>query len=259
VGLAEPLTKINLATGEVYTRPPTVEHAIDEALLLSGSELNRRITVSTAGHSEFIPSEVVVHLARRTRKDNSEAKFRHLYETLTKRVATHLPKGRGGMDEFVRQTVLDVFVDRICEDRTSPGEALDFAECKFALFVANLVRDARSKYRRSLGRETELGSGEDEDGVSATSNSKLQELLEGRLGDFDDPMFRKELLEAISLLKPEQRRQVMLIFQDLKDSSKDPNEKTVASMLGISDRQVRNRKKEIIEALRRIMIEGVEP
>lgn len=256
--MAAPLSKIHIATGAPYKRPADIERAVDQALLLPREELRRRIAINTPEHPDYVPSEVLVHLVRLSRQDNSEASFNRLYNILVARVTARLPKGKDDVDAFVRQNVLDVFVDRVCEDRRVPGHALDFAECRFAAFVANLAKDARDKYRRSLGRESALGSDEDEDGFSRPVREKFEAILDGRHGDFDDPNFRKEFCEAISLLKPEQRRQAMLIVEGLNDASGDPTERTIASTLGISDRQVRNRKQGIVDALRRIMIEEVE-
>lgn len=254
--MAEPLSGIHQRTGKPYQRPPAVEAAIDAALAMPRAELIRRLGTTTRTAADYIRTEVILHLVRRSGRENGTSYQNALITALQKRLAMLLPRGSSRVDDHVREKVADEFVLRLAKDLEDGGSRLDFYECCFEGAITMRRRDARDQFLRTLGKTVALGTEEDEDGIAHHVEIAFQELLDGRRSDFDDPVFRSEVLGAISLLEPELRAVAVLMFPEAPNHTDKTTDMTIARALGISDRTVRKRRQDIILRLRRILVEG---
>lgn len=249
-----PLTKRKTEDGTLYTRPANIEAQLAILVALSRDQILERCLIKDKKHPDYVHSECLVSLIRAARSDNSNAWFERLYKHLDERVLQGLPKS-GKSDgplsitiDRIRNDVFDRFVQLLAEDKTNPGDKLDFFEIRFDMALKRLRQDAQEKAwrdeNRTEGLENEL-TGEVSQEVEAAA------LAAGGEGNslFSDPLFRDKLYKAIDRLPPEQSRVMHLLLQEWPVHSSDPNVMTIAKALGCSDRTVRNYRDRAIATL----------
>lgn len=251
--MAPPLTR-RKKNGELYTRTPSVQAAIDRASTLDFESLIREARIQGPGKAGYMEPECLLHLLRWTRMDNSDARFRNLFEAFFERVECSL---KGSVRDIglydpheIRSAIVDKLVDIIVEDRNSPGTKLDFFEAKFAKALAALRIDVLRKSQREAERtdHVEEMSGDDgEDLPSLTSQIRLAFAEKG--SEQEKEHFRNELLRAIDRLPAHEREAVMLVLEGHHIEGAD--EETIAKLCGVSDRMVRYRLTKAYERLRR--------
>jgi hypothetical protein len=168
----DPLQK-RKESGELYTRRPPVTHLIEKSLDWPFDELLRRAEIKDRRHSDYVPSEVLVHHLRQTKSDNSDGRFVALYDILRDRVEAACPRPNRHVDDKVYEDsriaeIRDATIDHVTElmftDRQSYDEQLDIYEVVFD----KAVRSARITKLRKVNRR-ENATEEVEDTVTGRS------------------------------------------------------------------------------------------
>jgi len=243
--MAPPLTKTT-AKGIVYTRPHAVEAQIDEAALLSLSDLKRRLLVTQAEKDGFIRSESLVHFLRKGMRAGSTdtinailpVLLKRCEKTLQEKISRSLPAANE-----LREDILGEFAELLASDgRGDIPDELDFYECKFNLAFRTFWIDRVSREVAHSGRLSAVDFDEELD-----ESPDDQECLKG-ISDslhYDTPEARlrmQQLLGAIDTLLETERDAVVLVhIMGFKEESKDPKEETAATLCKCTGRTIRNR------------------
>ena len=235
--------------GNLYTRPPETEQAIAAAILQDLATLRRRAAVSTRSSPDFLPSECLVYLIREAWRRRDEQTMNDLMAPLLTRsealLEAKVPDGLLPNAAEIRENILSEFSFLFVRDGSGDDpDELDFFECRFnqafRAFRIDFVRREvmRTKHLASLPAENDEAShcSSDEDVFSHLSEAfrnpptQLQKL------------FRKDLLEAINSLPPDERKAVVLCHVlGSKEEAEDPSETTAATLCGVTGRTIRNR------------------
>lgn len=247
--MVQPLTK-RRTTGELYTRPPQIEAAIERSLILDRGELLRRARIADPKHPEFIQPECLVHIVRSARRASDHELSNPLLGALFERCAAMLLAAitgrRSQRAEDLRREVLDRFADKFLD---GASDALDIFEVRFGLAFRGLRIDViRPTFEDSVefiplpGAEDDNAASEDAAlGAPATQESQL---------------FSKELAQAAWRLPKEQRYPIVLVYlMGYAVESDDPTKKTAATMCRVSGRTIRARLAQGIASLRKLMEE----
>jgi hypothetical protein len=256
--LIAPLTKRKKKDGTLYERPEHIEQLLRELQGLARDELMKRSLIRDRSNPSYIPSECLVHFVRASRRDNSEAWFERLYKTLLERVSRAIPRsdGRGNTTsltrERIREKAIDRFIELISEDRTWPGDRMDFFEVRFDLGIKRLRLDAQEQAWRDENRSVGL----DEAGTAMEND--CGSVVVDRLAEdiSSDPLFRRKLYGAIGTLPLEQSRTMHLLLNGWLTHSNDPDVMTIAKALNCSDRSVRNYKERALKTLTALFNQG---
>ena len=253
-----PLTKRKKKDGRLYERPDHVEQLLRALQGLSRDELIERSLIRDRSNPSYIPSECLMYFVRASRNDNSEAWFERLYKTLLERVSRAIPRSddRGNTTSLTRERIREKAIDRlielISEDRTSPGDRLDFFEVRFDLGIKRLRLDAQEQAWRDENRS--VGLDEADTAMETDGGSLLVDQLAENI--CSDPLFRRKLYAAIGTLPPEQSRTMHLLLNEWPTHSSDPEVMTIAKALNCSDRSVRNYKERALKTLAALFNQG---
>jgi hypothetical protein len=245
--MARALTKTD-REGKLYTRPAMVEAAIDVALKQDLDTVGRRAWVSDPDKAELLPLECLVHLVRdawRRRDDNA---MNTLMPPLLARCEAIL-KAKILDNSFpnaaeIREDILGDFSLLFVEDEAGENSnELDFYECRFfrAFLVfrfGHLRRErARVKELSPLPASSEPDSHSSDEEVFARVSEAFR-----RPPTQIGKILKKDLVEAINNLPPDERKAVVLCHVlGLPEESEDPSAATAAKLCGVTGRTVRNR------------------
>lgn len=255
-----PLTKRN-GDGS-YTRPRDIEAALERALDLSRDEVLAALEIQDCGHPDYVPSECLVHLLRKTARDNRDHYFQKLHQALMRRVDRALPRAehalgdKVGIDitrDQIRAQVRDRFEMIVIEDRKGGDDRLDIFEAKFNFGIARLRSTAREKAWREAGRRASLENDEETGELSVEVETAAGSLLRASSEKWDDPAYRSRLNAAIRSLPPEQSRIITMLMIEIPIESKDPRVQSISKLEGCVEKTVRNRAKKAIVALRQAL------
>ena len=242
--------------GTPYGRPPAVEAAIDALGALDAGALAARAKVVDHASTGYMPTEVLLHVIRATRLDNSPDRFRLLFVALLDRVErlvlAGIPASRLFDAAEVRQQVMDRFVDLLVADRETPDDKLDFFECRFNMALEALRIGA---VRRVAGKAALTQSlsepGHDNGEVSPEIERAFAEQFGSSLTDPETGVFRSQLAKAINELPDNQRHAVTLMLEGYQAEAKEGAEMTIAKLCGVGDRAIRYRLTKAYAALSR--------
>jgi DNA-directed RNA polymerase specialized sigma24 family protein len=249
--MTRPLTKRD-SNGKTYERPAEIEAAIRSAEQQDAVTLSRLAAISDKSSPDFMPSECLVHLIREARRRDDEEMMNVLLLPLLARceanLKTKVPNGGIAKAADVREDILSEFSVLFAEDG-SPGhlDELDYYECRFnAAFRCLRIDIVRRELARERQRARRLVPVPTED--EAPDNSEDDEVLARIAEDFrQNPtqlprLFLKELLSAIKSLPEDERNAVVLCrILGYKEESEDTQERTAATICGVSGRTIRNR------------------
>jgi hypothetical protein len=247
--------------GNVYTRPPEIEAAIDAALAQDTGRHRRRAVISDPRHPEYLRSECLVHLIRDARRRSDDPARDALLPLLLARCKANLnAKVDGQIPGAVelREDILGDFAELFAIDgSTDDRHELDFFEVRFnrAFFTFRATR-VRSELLR-LNSQAPLPEPSDETTLieKELENEVVVRLadLEGVGGKPEDQVFRKQVFEAIKALPPDQRKAVVLVhLLGFKQGSENPDEVTAATLCGVDERTIRNRLKRAFVTLSKL-------
>lgn len=259
-----PLTK-RTEDGNLYRRPAEIEDALERVLTLGREEILAMVTIHDRNHPDYIPSECLLHLLRKTSGDNNERYFERLYVALMRRVDRALPRVEHQMGDSVgvdatrsqiRSQVRDRFEELLVRDRRGGDDRLDLFEARFNFSLARLRATAREKAWREVARQTPLEFGEGGE-LSLEVETAAGSLALPNLEKWDDPAYRSRLVAAISTLPSEQSRIIAMLKIGIPIDSNDPNVVTISKLIGCVEKTVRNRAKRAIAALQQALdLEG---
>ncbi len=122
----------------------------------------------------------------------------------------------------------------------SPKE--EFWEANFYGAVAHVCSNVADSIRRVRGRERQFDRGENEEGIPRDE--------EAEVADPDEMDTALYAPEALALLDGDRRRAIQLDMLGFKQKSNNPQEPTISSLLGVSDRTVREWLREAKATLR---------
>ena len=255
-------------TGELYTRPPAIESMLEELASLSRDELLERARASQPSDPAYIPSECLVYFVRASRMDNNDDWFERLYRILNARVLRRLPRAKGRIgkrrieshsDGEIRDRAHGRFVELLAADRSSYQDRLDYFEVRFDGAVVSLRRDAQEPVWRDENRSVALEADDETGELSVEVERAAEDLSPFASWDVEDAVFRPRLDAAIASLRPEQRSVIEMLRQGFPIDSKEPGVMTISSVLGRSEKTVRNYRDRAIAALRAALTDGDVP
>ena len=248
--MARPLTKTKVGGG-LYTRPTAVEAQIDEAVCLSRSDLQTRLSIADRNAPGYLRSECLVHLVRQGRQSDDQQLMSAVLPVLLGRCEANLlvKVPDGGMPDAasLRQRILEDLTDLFVTDGTGdlPDE-LDFYECRFNRAFRALRIDA---VRRGARRRKRSITVVDLPPSEAASEPDAYEGAFARMSDaFKIPptqewdAFRGPFVKALEALPADERDAVILVHVlGYKEESEDPEEETAATRCNCTGRTIRNR------------------
>jgi DNA-directed RNA polymerase specialized sigma24 family protein len=226
---------------------------------LTRDEIVKRSRIRNTGDPNYIPSECLLHLLRASPQDNSERYFKRLFKGLYDRLIWALPRpesgevNRGTTDltaEKVRDHALGRLMEMLSKDRDDYDERLDYFEISFNAGIANLRKDAMTPalrdQKRSIPIEQDFETGEP---------SAEVERARGAFDPFDpaksnDEDYRLRVDAAIDALSKEQNRIVTMIAHGIPIESKIKGKPSIATILGRSEKTIRNHRDKAYEAIR---------
>jgi hypothetical protein len=226
-----------------YAKLPEVEAEI--SALPTGTGIEFRVAIAQAS-----APETVVHGIRRLRRTSDNEGADALLDVLIQ-LATPLleraarkqfPDSEDDRQEAVQRAAFQLWREVI---DTSPKEA--FWEVNFKHMVVLACSDAARKIRDQRKQERPFRRSDD--------GTWDEELLQPdpAFSDRDDHAFLDEVVwgEALSQLDGNVQRAIYLKARGLKIASKNPNEPTITSVLGVTGRTVQNYLREGEAILRR--------
>ena len=253
-------------SGELYVRDPGIESLLEDLSSLSRDELLERARASRRSDPAYVPSECLVYFVRASRRDNNDDWFERLYKILNERVLRSLPKPEGADPKtasYARSEIRDRahgrFVELLATDRTSYQERLDFFEVRFDAAVANLRRDAQEQVWRDENRSDPLEADDETGELPAHVERASEDMSPFASFDVEDAVFRSRLAAAIDSLPPKLRSVIEMTLKEFPVDSQDPGVVTISGVLGLSEKTVRNYRKEAIAALRAALTDGGVP
>lgn len=247
--------------GTLYVRPQEIEHLIVETLELSFDDFILRAKQLNRSHPEYLPSEILVHRIRATRSHNSDAQFNALYLELKRRIDRSCPSvvtradgrvGEVGKLVDVREYVLERFVTLILKDRDGYEERLDIFEARFDRAVVRLRKDA---FRKIYRRDKPMVPLEyDESGEVSEEVEEYLSLLSPRTMTLEEEItYRFRIRRAIDSLPELERRVIDMLGAEIPIESNNPDEPSIAGLLGCTPKTVRNRRERAVRRIREIL------
>ena len=152
----------------------------------------------------------------------------------------------------VREDVFDRFVTLLLKDRDGYEEKMDFFEIRFDRAV-KLIR--KNAFRKVDRREKPLNPLEyDESGEISKDVEVHFSLMNPRPMTPDEEFtYRFQIRRAIDLLPEMERRIIDMIEAKVPIESKNPNETSIAGVLGCVPKTVRNRRARAIRRLQEML------
>jgi RNA polymerase sigma factor (sigma-70 family) len=247
--MARPLDKI--AKGKRLVRDPAIEAAIDLALGQSVETIFTRAAIYDKNSPEYLPSECFVHLIRHARRNsNSQAPDllvpNVLLRVLLKRCEKNLSftvSSSIATAADLREEILSEFSALFALDGSAQDKhRLDFYEVRFnkafKLFRITRVSRELDRLNRNAPRPASLQKSPDGTEADVTPSDPADEIAENM--NLEDSVFRKQMMNAIRTLPPEERKAVILCkVLGYKVESTDPDEITAAKLCGVSGRTIR--------------------
>lgn len=242
--MARPLDKTK-PDGAPYTRFPEIEAAIDAALGQDLETLSDRAQLRDRKAKNYLHSECLVHLIRDASRTGNEKARDMLLPLLFARCVTILiskvPDSRIATAPQLREDILGDFaelfgIDGSIQDR----HELDFYEVRFNLaFRTFRITRVRTELER-LNNTGDLPDRAHPD-VDVEILTRLSD-RDWTMCDPEELVFRKQVRNAIDALPRDEREAIVLCYlMGFKEESEDPNERTAATVCGVTGRTIRNR------------------
>lgn len=225
--------------GKVYIRREEVTRQLEELSISAEEVLARRIRVEQEEDRDSVKSEALVFLYRHFMGTDVA---RVIYDVLALRIRRMVLQFRG---RFVQPDVdfedfLQSMHIAVIEKIVDPSDAGDYAQVSFGDFVVSHA----GNFLKKLERQNKLVKKTDsiEDTVDGTEDAPPRINLSSNALS---PEMRLLIEEAINSISETNRKAwVLYHVHGYQIESKDPAETTVATLLGVTGRTVRNRLKE---------------
>jgi hypothetical protein len=256
---ATALKKKDLRTGKVYTRFPKNERRLTELLTLPRERIVLLCQIPDEEDPDFVPNECLVHLVRACREEPANPYFESLYKNLLKRMIRRLPSGESEngkrialKDSRIQEEVLDRFRMLLAEDRNAYEERLDFWEVAFGKALKKLKITVEVKVWRETNRSSPLENPETGE-VWAHVSEAVDPYEPFGSAELLKKDYRERLPAAIAKLNPEHRRIIKMFVEGYPAHSTDEDAITIATVLKVSDKTARTRRKQALAALKRVL------
>lgn len=237
--MPRPLTKLKL-TGEAYTRGPELDAAIDLALTQDLETVVARAAVRARGASDYLRNEVLVHLIREALRRGDDRAMNRLVPVLLERMRVILQSKVPDSVPYaadIRAEIIGQVSDLIAEDAAGDQCRLDLYECQFGLPLRALRCDVVRQFRK---RRLEV-SLDTEDREDDEDDATKDEPVADRDLEPAAVAIAKEMLAEVEGLPDRERKAFVLHHMyGFKIESEDPSHVTVATLLGVTGRTVRN-------------------
>ena len=244
--------------GALYTRPAEIEKLIVETLSLPFEDFMERAEHRNRKHPEYLPSEALVNRIRATRHNSTDEQFNALYSVLRDRLYRSCPntitRADGGTGEVgklidVRDTVFDRFVTLLLEDRDGYAEKLDMFEVRFDRVVKLLRKDAFRKVTRREKPLVPLEYGDSGD-ISEDVEESVSLPNPRWMTPEEEIIYRFQVRRAIDSLPEMERRIIDMLEAEIPMESNNPDEPSIAGVLGCTPKTVRNRRARAVRRIR---------
>ena len=156
----------------------------------------------------------------------------------------------------VREEVLGRFVTLLLKDRNGYEEKMDFFEIRFDRAVMLTRKNAFRKVER---REKPLNPLEYDASGEIPEEFEVHPLLENPrpMTPDEESTYRFQIRQAIDSLPENERRVIDMLLAKVSIESKNPNETSIAGVLGCTPKTVRNRRDRAIRRIREMLrLEG---
>jgi RNA polymerase sigma factor (sigma-70 family) len=237
--MARPLTR-RKEDGALYARPPNIEREIDLALSQDEDTLKRRLSVTIRTAADYLSSECLVHLIRRSLSRNDRSLADLCMPVLLMRCHANLlaqvPNGRLPNAAALREDILQEFGVMVATDSADEAlNELDYFECRFnSAFRAFRIDRVRTETRHQ-NRFVPAPEKIDDDDLEEYEGT-LRKVAEAFVpASQEDAAFLKVVRAAIDGL-PEDERNALILCYALGFS-----EKSAATRCNCTDRTIRNR------------------
>jgi Sigma-70, region 4 len=252
--LITPLKKCN-AHGELYLRRPEIEKKIGILALLSYDEIISQGSIQQESDLEYIPSECLLYFIRDWRKSKPSSYYKKLYELLLARVSSYVRNAENGQTILIKNAILEKvsegFISLLIDDPKDCLYRLDYYELNFNHALKNL----RLSAWRQIGRDKNASTTT----LYEKETGELKAEVEHAAGSYDlfnssnlsSKDYRIDLDEAINTLEPIERQIIIMYYIDgFSIDSQDPNEITIAKVIGKYEKTVRTYRDKALKKLR---------
>jgi Predicted DNA binding protein len=235
-----PLTRTRRDTGALYHREEDVERQVRELSQLS--ERSRRAVLCEA----YAPNdprrpreETLVYFLREYHRRSDDTTAWQIAEVLIGRIAGHVQRklARWRLPADQAEDCMHDLTTALCEAVFDGEQAAEFWEVRFWVCLDRRLWSLVEKRQATLDAEIRPGDeAQDEDGPAGGDG------IFARLADTaPGPEAMAERREALALLTENERLAVYLRFiEGLPEESEDPDRESVAKILGVTGRSVRN-------------------
>jgi hypothetical protein len=235
----EPLRK-RKATGELYTRRPPIIDFVAKSRAWSFEELMGRAAVRKRSHSDYVPSEVLVHYLRQTKADNSDGRFVALYGILRERIEAACTRSNRQVADMtyedariaeIRDSTIEYVTELMFTDRHGYDEGLDIFEVVFdkAVRSAHITKLRKVNRRESANEE-----------IMDTVTGEVRAVVEAALDRYRSVGIH--LRRAIDALPTEERKVIDLMLAGIPIEAASDGEPSMTGLLGCVEKTVRNRR-----------------
>ena len=235
------------------TRDEEVLAAIESLSKLPVKDIVELARIPDQQSGDFVRTECLLYFIRHLIFADDKAAFSDLFVILRERILRAVPvytrreaaSGKlmqRGSDLEVREHVLQMFQEMLCEDQKEYRVRLDFYECKFNSALARLQVDARRRVPKVEKRKQQLTADPDFGEISAEIETALQRMKEPFDPENVENCYQLRLSAAISTLPDDERRVIELILSGLPIEPQDAAAPSIVKVLGCVEKTVRNRR-----------------
>ena len=235
------LTRTRKDNGALYTRETDVIGQIKRFCEYSEKRRREALNATYAGNDTDRPrEETLVYFIREYQRRGNAAAAWELLETLTDRIAGHVARklARWRLPQHEQEDCMGDLTAAVCESVLSFAPSEEFWEVRFWVCMdrrlyaliekRQAVRDAEVRPSDDFGTEEESASGGEGVFARLTDTGANPEVVALRKG-------------AIAQLTEVERQAVYLKYvEGLPEESDDPAKQTIAKILGVTGRSVRN-------------------
>lgn len=234
-----PLTRTRKDSGAVYTREPDVEAQVRRLSALSDRARRERLFHGDRSAADYVREEALVYFLRDYAGRGEEETAWQIAETLVSRIAGHVQRklARWRLSpEDADDCARDLFT-ALCEALFDLSPSAEFWEVRFWVCLDrrlwNLV-EKRQATRDNEMRMADRFENTERDDESDDPFSRMADVGSG-------PDVLAERKEAIALLTENERISVYLRYiEGMPEESEDPDRPSIAKVLGVTGRSVRN-------------------
>lgn len=218
--------------GEKYTRPDSVERAIQRAVAEGHAATLQRAKTAAKNSRDYVSSECLVHLIRAAQQAGDDEEATELLLVLLARCKANLNAtirhDAVREPEILREDILSEIALMFAEDAMNPGTELDYYECRFnSAFKA--LRVSCYNYEVGIENKSKEFPEDGEGGEIDLDNPSFW-----TPSNIEDIVFANEVLRFLKTLPDDERNAVVLTRLN------QLSQEQAATRLGVTDRTIRN-------------------